>query len=137
ARRASRVTAGRRNRHEPPVRSCGQPPGPAQTLQSRHRPARLLEPLQAAALACVRRPRCDLTPCVGSVDVYLALCRAVAGEPAEGLQALELAHPVRTDAHAVNTLPAVAPETGRGERALFDAHEPGVGLRQTMPPGFV
>src|SRR5437773_10656807 len=106
-------------------------------LQSRHRPARLLEPLQPAPLACVRRARCHLAPGMGSVDVHLALLRAVAGEPAEGLQALELAHPVRADAHAVNTLPTVAPETRRGEGALFDAHEPGVGLRPTRPPGFV
>src|SRR5207244_10834912 len=110
---------------------------PAQMLESRHRSARLFEPLQAAALAGVHRARCHLAPGVGSVDVHLALLRAVAGEPAEGLQALELAHPVRADAHAVNTLPAVAPETGRSERALLDAHEPGVALRQTRPPGFV
>src|SRR5438309_5570378 len=71
------------------------------------------------------------------VDVDLPLLRARAGETPEGLKPLELAHPVRADAYPVHAVPALPAETRRGERPLFDAHEPRVGRRQAGPPRLV
>src|SRR5258708_28685581 len=68
-----------------------------------------------------RPPRSTLFP-----YTTLFRSRAVTGEPAKRLQALELTHPVRTDPHAVNPIPSVPAEPrGRDRKStrLNSSHQ--------------
>src|SRR5205807_8539027 len=76
-------------------------------------------------------------PRMRGVSLDRPALRARAGETPEGRKPLELAHPVGADAYPVPAVPALPAETRRGERPLFDAHEPRVGRRQAGPPRLV